>query len=65
MALADAPEASTRFYAQLYLGLLAEAQGDAAESRRWIDAACANPYGRSGDYMYSLAKTHRATRGGR
>lgn len=52
------------FYANLYLGLWREAQGDETGARRFIKAAANSPYGKgSGDYMADLAKVHVARRG--
>lgn len=52
-----------QFYAALYLGLYAEAKGDAAEARRWIDTSVRSSYGKSsGDYMVALAKVHQKLR---
>lgn len=52
------------FYGALYLGLLRESQGDAAQAREWILRAVANSYGReSEDYMWYVAKTHAKVRG--
>lgn len=50
------------FYANLYLGLFAEAKGDAELARRYITAAAKSDYGASGDYMYDLAKVHIVVR---
>ena len=63
--LATSSAASTAFYAALYLGLYAEAQGDQATSRRWLQAAVDNElYAQCGDYMYALAKVHLKRREG-
>ena len=61
-ALASAGSPGTRFYAALYRGLLAEAEGDAALSKEWIARAVASDYASSGDYMYALARVHAARR---
>ncbi len=53
----------TGFYCELYLGLLAEAQGDAARARDWLTRAAAGPYAASGDYMAALARVHCLRRG--
>jgi tetratricopeptide (TPR) repeat protein len=53
----------TGFYCELYLGLLAEAQGDAARARGWLSRAAAGPYAASGDYMAALARVHCLRRG--
>lgn len=55
---------SDEFYASLYLGLLAEAKNDTAESTRWIGRAVASGYAQSsGDYMADLARIHQKLRG--
>jgi hypothetical protein len=47
-----------------YLGLFAEALGEAQESEAWIRKAVDNKaYAQSGDYMYALAKVHAQKRG--
>lgn len=52
------------FYAQLYLGLLAEAQGNETKAKYYISSAASSPYGqRSKDYMWSLARVHKQVRG--
>ena len=51
------------FYANLYLGLYAEASGDETKAKSYIVAAADSPYGpRSNDYMWSLAVVHRDRR---
>lgn len=55
---------SDQFYASLYLGLFAEAKGQADKARVWIERAASNPYARnSGDYMADLARVHLLVRG--
>lgn len=55
---------AVRFYASLYLGLYAEACGDAAKSRSWIERAYGESgYAASGDYMYALSRVHAMQRG--
>ena len=61
-ALAASPAPSTSFYASLYRGLLAEANGEAAIAKKWIARAVASDYAASGDYMYALARVHEARR---
>ncbi|KAJ8604579.1 hypothetical protein CTAYLR_007639 [Chrysophaeum taylorii] len=52
-----------RFYAALYLGLYAEAQGDARASEGWIDTALhTSDFSYSRDYMLALAKVHAKLR---
>ena len=52
------------FYAELYLGLYAESQGQATKARSHIRAATATEYGRvSKDYMAALARVHMKVRG--
>lgn len=51
------------FYADLYLGLLAEAQGDSKGAKARMTAAARSPYGKSGDYMWHLSKVHCEMRG--
>ena len=52
-----------RFYAALYLGLVAEARGETAESAMWVQRAIdTREYAASGDYMYALAKVHAKLR---
>jgi len=52
------------FYSALYLGLFAEAKGDAAEAQRWIQKAATSSYGKnSGDYMTDVARMHEKSRG--
>ena len=53
----------TGFYCDLYLGLLAEAQGDAARAQERMARAAASPYSQSGDYMAALARVHCLRRG--
>lgn len=56
---------SNEFYAALYLGLFAEARGDAAEAQKWINRSAESSYARSsGDYMADLARVHVKLRGG-
>eukprot|EP00933_Yihiella_yeosuensis_P071717 TRINITY_DN79955_c0_g1_i1.p1 TRINITY_DN79955_c0_g1~~TRINITY_DN79955_c0_g1_i1.p1 ORF type:complete len:385 (+),score=62.24 TRINITY_DN79955_c0_g1_i1:141-1157(+) len=55
---------SDKFYAALYLGLYAEAKGDAQTARQWIERSVASDYGKSsGDYMADLARVHMSVRG--
>ena len=56
-------DVASRFYSDLYLGLYAEARGDAATAQRYISAAANSPYAISGDYMHSLAVVHKKLRG--
>ena len=47
-----------QFYAQLYLGLYYDAQGDAARARQHITAAAADRFAAAGGYMHRVAKVH-------
>jgi hypothetical protein len=52
------------FYADMYLGLLAEAQGQSETARERMVAAARSEYGQeSGDYMWHLSKVHCQRRG--
>ena len=65
-ALADGKNnnESDLFYANLYLGLWREAQGDATGAKSFITTAANSKYGtQSGDYMADLAKVHVKRRG--
>ena len=52
-------QASGQFYAQLYLGLYYEAQGDARRAREHITAAAADRFAAAGGYMHTVARIHR------
>jgi hypothetical protein len=55
---------SDLFYARLYLGLLAEARGDAQAARAAIESALRTQYASaSADYMIAAARVHAAQRG--
>lgn len=61
---ASSESAQDSFYANLYLGLLAEARGDVEESRTRIRQATFSDYGRhSPDYMADVARVHARLRG--
>ncbi|CAI7850827.1 unnamed protein product [Closterium sp. NIES-54] len=63
-AAADFGRPSALFYANLYVGLFYESEGDQDQSRRYILEAAQSPYGlRSGDYMAALARVHCLQRG--
>ncbi|CAI5464566.1 unnamed protein product [Closterium sp. Yama58-4] len=63
-AAADFGRPSALFYANLYVGLFHESEGDQDQSRRYILEAAQSPYGlRSGDYMAALARVHCLQRG--
>jgi lipoprotein NlpI len=47
-----------RFYAHLYVGLYAEALGDAARAREHIEAAADGRYAQAGGYMHTVAEVH-------
>ncbi|CAI5464371.1 unnamed protein product [Closterium sp. Yama58-4] len=58
-AAADFGRPSALFYANLYVGLFHESEGDQDQSRHYILEAAQSPYGlRSGDYMAALARVH-------
>jgi tetratricopeptide (TPR) repeat protein len=52
-----------KFYSHLYLGLYAEAAGDADNAQQWISTAT-NDYAIN-DYMWHVARVHLAVRGWR
>eukprot|EP00475_Leptophrys_vorax_P023091 TRINITY_DN31484_c0_g1_i1.p1 TRINITY_DN31484_c0_g1~~TRINITY_DN31484_c0_g1_i1.p1 ORF type:complete len:222 (-),score=5.12 TRINITY_DN31484_c0_g1_i1:210-806(-) len=55
---------SAEFYANLYVGLFYESEGDDARSREYILKAVETPYGQqSSDYMAALARVHCLQRG--
>ena len=61
---ASSSNSGDNFYANLYLGLWREAQGDATGARRFIKEAAGSPYAKaSGDYMADLARVHAQRRG--
>jgi len=62
LSFPEAP-ASQRFYADLYSGLYYEAEGESDKAKEAILRALANPYGQTGDYMYSVAQVHAISRG--
>jgi lipoprotein NlpI len=47
-----------QFYAQLYVGLYYEAQGDSVRARQHITAAAADRFAAAGGYMQRVAKVH-------
>jgi lipoprotein NlpI len=51
-------QASGQFYAQLYLGLYYEAQGDARRAREHITLAAADRFAAAGGYMHTVARVH-------
>ena len=51
-------EASAQFFAQLYLGLYYEAQGDARRALEHMTAAAADRFAAAGGYMHTVAKIH-------
>jgi len=66
LASASGGGASDQFYAALYLGLFAEAQGDEANARQWLKSAAASAYTRGSggsDYMVSVVRIHLRMRG--
>ena len=48
-----------QFYAQLYLGLYFEAQGDDRRARQHIEAAAADRFSSAGGFMHTVAKVHQ------
>jgi lipoprotein NlpI len=50
-----------QFYAHLYLGLFADATGDARRAIEHITAAADSRYASAGGYMHTVAKVHLAT----
>jgi lipoprotein NlpI len=52
---------AAQFYAHLYLGLFAEANGDARRALEHITAAADRRYAGAGGYMHTVAKVHLAT----
>jgi len=54
-----------RFYAQLYIGLYAEAMGQQDAARAAIAAAADERYAGVGGYMHMVARVHRDTLAGR
>lgn len=54
--LADAERTTARFYANLYVALFYEAEGDAAKTQTHLDAAV-NRY-KVGDYMWDVGNAH-------
>ena len=55
---AAGPTPSGQFFAQLYVGLYYEAQGDAARALPYITAAAADRFAAAGGYMHTVAKVH-------
>jgi lipoprotein NlpI len=47
-----------RFYAHLYVGLYAEALGDAARAREQIEFAADHRFAQAGGYMHMVARVH-------
>lgn len=59
----DPTSSAPYFYANLYLGLYAEAKGDDILARKYMSAARRSSYGKSGDYMFDVARVHWTVRG--
>ena len=53
---------AAQFYAHLYIGLHAEAVGNAARAREHIAVAALPKYAESGGYMHTVARVHLAQR---
>jgi lipoprotein NlpI len=51
-------QASGQFYAQLYLGLYYEAQGDARRALEHMKTAAADRFAAAGGYMHTVARIH-------
>jgi lipoprotein NlpI len=51
-------QASAQFFAQLYLGLYYEAQGDARRALEHMTAAAADRFAAAGGYMHTVARIH-------
>ena len=60
-AAAPGAQPAAQFYAHLYLGLFAEANGDARRALEHITAAADRRYAGAGGYMHTVAKVHLAT----
>jgi len=62
--LAVSSDLHDAFYASLYLGLLAEAAGEAKTSQDWMLHALVDnaAYEKTGDYMFKLARVHALRR---
>lgn len=57
---AGGSSASGQFYANLYVGLYAEAVGDAARARAALDVAASDRFRSAGGYMHMVATVHVA-----
>ena len=57
---AAGPQPSAQFFAHLYLGLFAEARGDARRALEHISAAADARYASAGGYMHMVARVHLA-----
>jgi len=53
----------SKFYYNLYAGLIAEAQGRPAAAQNFLDRAVKSPYSKEGDYMWFVASVHCKLRG--
>ena len=51
-------QSSAQFFARLYVGLFAEAMGDARQAREHIAAAAGERYAGPGGYMHTVARVH-------
>ena len=60
---AGGASASGQFYANLYVGLYAEAMGDAARARTALETAASDRFRSAGGYMHMVAKVHVARLG--
>ncbi|CAM9736115.1 unnamed protein product [Pylaiella littoralis] len=63
MEVASGTSGAPYFYANLYLGLYAEAKGDDILARKYISAAVRSSYAKSQDYMCDVARVHQKVRG--
>lgn len=53
----------SKFYYNLYAGLIAEAQGRPAAAQNFLERAVKSPYSKEGDYMWFVASVHCKLRG--
>jgi lipoprotein NlpI len=54
---------SSRFYAELYVGLYYEAMGDQSRALEHLKAAASDRFARAGGYMHTVARLHPKVRG--
>jgi lipoprotein NlpI len=63
--LKAAGDGSSRFYAELYVGLYYDALGDDARARQHLTIAASPRFADTGGYMYRVAQLHPRIRGGK